>query len=90
MKAFHSKMKFSLLLITNLITLAIAEPLKPGQPGGPWTEEEIDIVRDKVCHDANIYKPKIKAFVCLDQSLDTMCDRCTFARQTLFYSGWSS
>ena len=23
-------------------------PLEPGQPGGPWTSEEIDIVRDKV------------------------------------------
>ena len=24
------------------------EPYKPGEPGGPWTDEEISIVREKV------------------------------------------
>ena len=30
------------------MSFVLTEPLKPGEPGGPWTEEEIDIVRDKV------------------------------------------
>ena len=29
-------------------------PLAPGQPGGPWTSEEIDIVRDKVSLNLNM------------------------------------
>ena len=33
------------LLLPNV---AIGVPLEPGQPGQPWTAEEIDIVRDKV------------------------------------------
>ena len=31
-----------------LSTTILSAPLEPGQPGGPWTEEEINIVRDKV------------------------------------------
>jgi len=31
-----------------LLVTTLAVPLKPGQPGGPWTAEELDIVRDKV------------------------------------------
>ena len=38
------------LLGSFLISLAVSTPLEPGQPGGPWTEDEIDIVRDKVQH----------------------------------------
>ena len=30
------------------MSFVLTEPLKPGEPGGPWTEEEIDIVRNKV------------------------------------------
>ena len=30
------------------VPLISSVPLKPGEPGGPWTEEEIGIVRDKV------------------------------------------
>ena len=41
----------SLVIFASLILLSKAVPLEPGQPGGPWTEEEIDIVRDKV----NVY-----------------------------------
>ena len=36
------------LITANLISIVVSVPLEPGQPGGPWTEEEIDIVRDKV------------------------------------------
>ena len=25
-----------------------AVPLQPGQPGGPWTNDELEIVREKV------------------------------------------
>ena len=39
-----------LLLLTFGILLHFvgSEPLMPGQPGGPWTDEELDIVREKV------------------------------------------
>ena len=36
------------LITANLISIVVSVPLELGQPGGPWTEEEIDIVRDKV------------------------------------------
>ena len=37
-----------MIKIALLSSVVIAVPLEPGQPGGPWTEDEIDIVRDKV------------------------------------------
>ena len=40
-----------LLFVISWITVfsnVRSEPLEPGQPGGPWTELEIDIVREKV------------------------------------------
>ena len=39
-----------LLLLTFgiLLNFVGSEPLMPGQPGGPWTDEELDIVREKV------------------------------------------
>ena len=36
------------LVLALLFSLAISVPLEPGQAGGPWTKEEIDIVRAKV------------------------------------------
>ena len=42
-------MKFRYIYIfLALISSALTLPLEPGQPGGPWTSEEIEIVRDKV------------------------------------------
>ena len=35
-------------LIFNLISIGSMLPLESGVPGKPWTEDEIDIVRDKV------------------------------------------
>ena len=43
------------LITANLISIVVSVPLQPGQPGGPWTEEEIDIVRDKVIFLLNYY-----------------------------------
>ena len=40
------------LIVANLFSIILSVPLEPGQPGGPWTEEEIDIVRDKVFFQA--------------------------------------
>ena len=37
-----------LLLFGSCLSIVQSEPLAPGQPGGPWFEEEIDIVREKV------------------------------------------
>ena len=43
------------LISANLISIVISVPLEPGQPGGQWTEDEIDIVRDKVIFLLNYY-----------------------------------
>ena len=37
-----------LLLLLLSVPLGNSTPLEPGQKGGPWTEEELDIVREKV------------------------------------------
>ena len=41
-------MWLQLLIKVVLVPYVLCVPLEPGQPGGPWTEEEIDIVREKV------------------------------------------
>ena len=47
--SIEKKMNFKdIFILIALISLASTLPLEPGQPGGPWTSEEIDIVRDKV------------------------------------------
>ena len=40
-------LKFCILVIA-FIPFGSSVPLEPGQPGGPWSSEEIDIVREKV------------------------------------------
>ena len=37
-----------LFLLLLFVPLGNSTPLEPGQKGGPWTEEELDIVREKV------------------------------------------
>ena len=37
-----------LFLLFVFFPLGNSTPLEPGQKGGPWTEEELDIVREKV------------------------------------------
>ena len=39
---------FNLFMLLFLVPYGYSTPLEPGQEGGPWTEEEIDIVREKV------------------------------------------
>ena len=41
-------MLLGFLIKTTLISTVLSVRLEPGQPGGPWTEEEISIVREKV------------------------------------------
>ena len=41
-------MLYVLITIGILGSVGNSEPLLPGQPGGPWNTEEIDIVRQKV------------------------------------------
>ena len=38
----------SLTIFLAAVVIASWEPSQPGQPGGEWSEEEIDIVREKV------------------------------------------
>ena len=38
---------FNLFMLLFLVPYGYSTPLEPGQEGGPWTEEEIDIVREK-------------------------------------------
>ena len=54
-RLFHSrigplelKMLYLLISIGVLGSISVSEPLQPGEPGGPWTEQEINIVRQKV------------------------------------------
>ena len=44
MKKLLSVISWIILVFSNVRS----EPLEPGQPGGPWTELEIDVVREKV------------------------------------------
>ena len=37
-----------LLLLGTFLSFVQSGPLAPGQPGGPWFDDEIDIVREKV------------------------------------------
>ena len=37
-----------LFVISIFLKLVVSAPYEPGQPGGEWTAEEIDIVRGKV------------------------------------------
>ena len=48
-------MLLHLFIKVILICQVISVPLEPGQPGGPWTSEEIDIVKEKV-HTKSFYK----------------------------------
>ena len=50
-----------LLVLTLSFSLAISVPLEPGQAGGPWTEEEIDIVRAKVKNHSPFFEPKLRS-----------------------------
>merc|ERR1719295_1247790 len=38
----------SLTIFLAAVVIASCEPYQPGQPGGEWSEEEIDIVREKI------------------------------------------
>ena len=35
-------------MLAALVMGSSADPYQPGTPGGPWSKEEIDIVREKV------------------------------------------
>ena len=37
-----------LFVISIFLKLVVSAPYEPGQPGGEWTADEIDIVRGKV------------------------------------------
>ena len=43
-------------VLSLLVSIVISAPLESGQPGGPWTEQEIDIVRAKVLVNFVIFK----------------------------------
>jgi len=41
-------MKFHLAVLCWTLGLLHAVPLKPGEPGGPWTDEEVRIVKERI------------------------------------------
>ena len=44
-----SMWKFLLVpLLGTIIRFSHGVPLKPGQPGGPWTEHEVEVTIEKV------------------------------------------
>ena len=52
------KSRLFLLLLDFLLPFLLAAPLQPGQPGAPWTEEEVEVTREKV-KTKNASIPKI-------------------------------
>ena len=48
-----------LLLLLLFVPLGNSTPLEPGQNGGPWTEEELDIVQEKVHENPFIIKQRL-------------------------------
>ena len=41
--------KFLLVhLLGTIVSFSHGVPLKPGQPGGPWTEHEVEVTVEKV------------------------------------------
>ena len=44
------------LLLVPFSPLMLAAQLQPGQPGAPWTEEEVEVTREKVNTNALILK----------------------------------
>jgi len=49
-----------MILLLLLPLLASGTPLEPGQPGGPWTEEEVEIAKEKIQALVNCCPPKGK------------------------------
>ena len=41
-------MKSHLVVLCWTLGLLHAVPLKPGDPGGPWTDEEVRIVKERI------------------------------------------
>ena len=35
-------------LLGTIVPFSHGVPLKPGQPGGPWTEQEVEVTEEKV------------------------------------------
>ena len=52
-----------LLLGSSLLPLMLAAPLQPGQPGAPWTEEEVEVTREKVNTHKCLDSKKVKRLV---------------------------
>ena len=57
MLQFYKSMQCFIIVAILVISQVISVPLEPGQPGGPWTPEEIGIVRDKVISEPMVYFP---------------------------------
>ena len=49
------KSPLCLLLLGPLLPFFLAAPLQPGQPGAPWTEEEVEVAREKVNTNNNAF-----------------------------------
>ena len=49
-QVFSQSEKMSLRFVTlaALVLGSLGDPYQPGTPGGPWSADEIDIVREKV------------------------------------------
>ena len=59
-----------LVVVSSFLSLGLAVPLEPGQPGLPWSDEEISIVRAKVSVNLDILFTKLFNHFC--QALQVM------------------
>ena len=61
------------VLLLFLFVLAVSSIYQPGDAGAPWTEEEIDIVRDKVFFQAFIFLPFVTTHWYKARALEKSC-----------------
>ena len=58
-----------LLVISIFLKLVVSAPYEPGQPGGEWTAEEIDIVRGKVIPYFSIFSQNKFPLLLMEKSI---------------------
>ena len=73
-----------LLLGSPLVPFLSGVPLEPGQPGAPWTEEEVEVTREKV---DLFFLPRRRSDLFFDLiflvQLPSRCGPCWIATRTV-------
>ena len=70
-----------LFVISIFLKLVVSAPYEPGQPGGEWTAEEIDIVRGKVIPYFSIFSQNKFPLLLMEKSITLISN----FKVTIFY-----